>query len=307
MIDSSKDLVYLAAKAALACGLAMLLDRLVGNPDSVSSTFVAILSISPVVLIGVRLAWSQLLASALGGLWGALALALSVPALLAVPLAVGLAIVTAYLSRVAAAYPVAAFTALYLVLVPRATPLETLEVRLLAVTVGAVAGFVVNVTISSLFYRPIFRDRVARAERATRAMLADAARVDDAATDRGFARLTHLLSSLHQAKVELTWRHAADRAATIAALEARVEQLRYLLHLSCRLGYQARETGLDDHRLEALAAWLRQPSATPPDVPPPLEPTLRRMVSTLDALGADATAIARPWQGRAPRSESPPA
>lgn len=303
MIDTRKDLAYLAIKAALGVWLALSIDRWVGNPDSVSSAFVAVLAISPVVLVGLRLAWSQLLASILGGVCGGLALELALPSLAGVPLAVGMAIVVAYLLRVASAYPVTAFTALYVVLVPRGTPFETVEVRLLAVTIGAFAGFVVNVTISALFYRGIFRDRVARAERATRALLASAVEADQENVEDGFARLTHLLSGLHQAKAELRWRGAAQHAATIAGFEARVEHLRYLLHLSCRLGFQARETGLDAARLAELSAWLGEPDTEPPAVAPALEATLGRLLATLATLESDIDSIAPPWA----RAQRPPA
>ena len=149
MSESHRDLAFLAAKAAVACIVTLLLDRWVGNPDSVSSTFVAVLCVSPVVLMGIRQAGSQLAGSFLGGIWGALGLALGLPALTGVPLAVGLAILSTYLARMPSGYPIAAFTALYLILVPRETPLDTLGVRLLAVTSGAVAGFLVNLVVSA--------------------------------------------------------------------------------------------------------------------------------------------------------------
>ena len=73
MADSIRDAPYLAVKAALACLVTLLLDRAIGNPDHVSSTFVAVLCVSPLLIVGLRQGLSQLAGSALGGVWGTLA------------------------------------------------------------------------------------------------------------------------------------------------------------------------------------------------------------------------------------------
>ena len=119
MTASLRDLLFLAGKAFLACLATILLGHAVGNPDHVSSTFVAVLSVSAVALAGLRTGLTQLAGSALGGVWGTLAALAGVPHQVAVPAAVALAIVTAFAVRAGSAYPIAAFTALYLVLVPR--------------------------------------------------------------------------------------------------------------------------------------------------------------------------------------------
>ena len=72
---------FLTLKAALATLLALLLDGLTGNPDSVSSTFIAVLCVSPTVLMGLRRALTQMVGSVAGGLWGAGLAAVGAPLL----------------------------------------------------------------------------------------------------------------------------------------------------------------------------------------------------------------------------------
>ena len=287
MSESIKDYLFLAAKAALACLVAMLLDRLVGNPDSVSSTFVAVLCVSPVVLMGIRQAGSNLVGSALGGIWGALALQLDLPTLLGVPGAVGLAILTAYAARVPGGYPVAAFTALYLILVPRDTPLDTLGVRLLAVSSGAAAGFVVNLVVSAIFYRNIFRDRLSLAERKIHDLVAAAARQGPDAAESGFALLAGLQGNLAQALEELRWRRAWTTHAEIQEMWSRVEHLRFLLHLASHVGYIVQAQGIEEAEIAPLLAWIENPDGPAPEVPPPLRAPVGRIEKTLDALRTD--------------------
>ena len=109
MTASLRDLLFLAGKAFLACLATILLGHAVGNPDHVSSTFVAVLSVSAVALAGLRTGLTQLAGSALGGVWGTLAALAGVPHQVAVPAAVALAIVTAFAVRAGSAYPIAAF------------------------------------------------------------------------------------------------------------------------------------------------------------------------------------------------------
>ena len=287
MSESIKDYLFLAAKAALACLAALLLDRLVGNPDSVSSTFVAVLCVSPVVMMGLRQAGSNLVGSVLGGIWGALALQLDLPALVGVPGAVGLAILTAYAARVPGGYPVAAFTALYLILVPRETPLDTLGVRLLAVSSGAVAGFVVNLVISAISYRDIFRDRMRLAERKIHNLVGAAVRQGPDAAESGFALLADLQGVLGQALEELRWRRAWTTHAEIQEMWSRVEHLRFLLHLASNVGYIVQDQGLEETEIAPLLTWIEGPAGPAPEVPQPLRAPVGRIEKTLDALRAE--------------------
>lgn len=286
MTVTTRDLLFLAGKALLACLVTLLLDDLIGNPDHVSSTFVAVLSVSAVALIGLRSGVQQLVGSALGGVWGTLATLTGLPVLAAVPLAVGLAVLTAHAARAAAGYPIAAFTALYLVLVPQGTPLETFGIRLLAVTSGAVGGLLVNVVVSALFYRQIYSRRLAAAERRVRELLPAAAGRGPDAVEDGFALLAALQGDLDHALKELRWRRARTSHAAVQRIWWRVEHLRSLLHLASNLGYVARKEDVGAASLAPLLDWLGDPSGPAPAVPEPIAEAVRRVEASLRALAA---------------------
>ncbi len=296
MSESIKDLSFLVVKAALACLVALLLDELLGNPDSVSSTFAAVLCVSPVLLMGLRQAGSILAGSVFGGIWGAVVLLAGLPAIPGVPLAVGLAILTSYGARAPSGYPIAAFTALYLILVPRATPLETLGVRLLAVSSGAAAGFAVNLLVSAVFYRRIFRDRLKLVEQKIFDLLPAAARRGPDAAESGFALLSSVQGDLTQALEELRWRRAWKTHATIQEMWSRIEHLRFLLHLTCNAGYIVQEGPFEDSQIAPFLAWIRQPTDPPPSVPPPLREPARRIEKIAGVLEAGQTRGRAFWQ-----------
>lgn len=293
MPTSRIDLGFLAGKALLACLVTLLLDDLVGNPDHVSSTFVAVLSVSAVALAGLRQGAVQLLGSALGGVWGTLATLAGLPALAAVPLAVGLAVVTAFVARAGSAYPIAAFTALYLVLVPQGTALQTLGIRLLAVASGAVGGLIVNVLVSSLSYRRIYARRVIAAERTVRALLPAAVRGGPSGVEGGFALLAGVQGGLDQALTELAWRRARVAQEAVRRMWWRVERLRSVLHLACNLGYVAATEkaaqAVPVAELDRFVAWLAAPQDPPPALPEPLALPASRLAEALMALPAEGS------------------
>ena len=110
--------VFLALKAGAACALALLFDALTGNPDHVSSTFVAVLSVSPVVLMGLRRSLDQVVGSVVGGLWGAGCMLLGLTPGLGIPLAVAAAVYSAFLFGFGRGFAVAAFSAMFVQAVP---------------------------------------------------------------------------------------------------------------------------------------------------------------------------------------------
>lgn len=287
MSTATRDLSFLSMKALLASFVTLLLDRLAGNPDHVSSTFVAVLSVSAVALAGLRQGLAQLTGSAVGGVWGTLATFAGLPHLAAVPLAVAAAIVSAFAARAAAGYPIAAFTALYLVLVPQGTPLETFGIRLLAVSCGVVGGLVVNVAVSSFAYRRIYVRRLADAEARIRALLPAAAGRGPDAAESGFALLAELQRDLDHALTELRWRRARRFHADVRRLWWRVEHLRSLLHLAANLGWVVRREDLQRDAIAPLLAWLAAPSGPAPAVPAAIAEPVGRVEGALKALGAE--------------------
>jgi uncharacterized membrane protein YccC len=277
---------FLSIKAGLACLIALLLDRATGNPDHLSATFVAVLCASPTVLAGVRRAWVQLLGSALGGIVGALLWAGGAPPLVAVPLGVTLSIGAAFAVRAPLGYPVAAFSALTVVLIPRGGPLETLEIRLLAVVIAAASGFLVNLVVSAFFYTRLFERRLWHAEQHVRARLRIAGE-GLTALQPAFGVLAALADELALALEELRLRHTDASRARLAAMAGRLEHLRHLLHLACDLHYQLVERGLPAEAAAPMFRWLADPTGPRPPLSPELEPQAARIESALRDLSPD--------------------
>ncbi len=272
---------FLTLKAALATLLALLLDALTGNPDSVSSTFIAVLCVSPTVLMGLRRALTQMAGSVAGGLWGAGLAALGAPLLVGVPVAVGGALLTTFALRLGTAYPVAAFSALFLQAVPRGGPVETLEVRLLAVATAAVSGFLVNVLVSGGAYRGIFGRRLVKATSLVRAALARAARGGPDAVVAVWATLATLEGELDLAVEDLRWRGREALRARLEGHRRAAAGLREALHLACELYYLAREDAGTAQGVADLAAWLEAPGDDPPAVPEGIAGPADRLVEAL--------------------------
>ena len=269
--------LFLAGKAAAACALALFLDGLSGNPDHVTSTFVAVLSVSPVVLMGLRRSFEQVVGSLLGGLWGTVAALAGLPLIAGLPAAVGAAILSCFLVGFGRGYTVAAFSALFVQAVPRGEPLATLEVRLLAVATAALAAFVVNVLVSSIAYRGIFRRRLRYAEATVSKLLVAAAEHGPLAVRPGFPVLAELEAQLEMAHSELRWRGSRQAASWLAGISYRTGVLRRLLHQVLDLSYLLEEHGLPPDTAQPWLRWLVHAGEAEPAVPAPLAGTTRRI------------------------------
>lgn len=269
--------IFLAVKAALACALALAIDAATGNPDHVTSTFVAVLSVSPVVLMGLRRSLDQVVGSVFGGLWGAAALLAGGDLMIGIPLAVGAAILTAFAFGFERGYTVAAFTALFVQAVPRDSALETLEVRLLAVGTAAASAFAVNVLFSAAAYKSIFRRRLRRAEATVSALLVRAAEEGPVVVQSGFPVLAVVEEELLLALEELRWRRARKTEKWILEVLERVRALRRLLHLVLDLVYRLDEENLPADAMQPWLRWLIDEGGREPDVPPALEAATRRI------------------------------
>ncbi|MEM7585172.1 MAG: hypothetical protein AAF560_17415 [Acidobacteriota bacterium] len=269
--------VFLASKAAAACALALIFDTWTGNPDHVTSTFVAVLSISPVVLMGLRRSFEQVVGSLIGGVCGTIAALLGLAILAGVPLAVGISILLCSAIGFGHGYLVAAFSALFVQVVPWGTPGETLEVRLLAVATAAAAAFLVNTLVSSIAYRSIFRRRLAFAEATVSKLLIDASEQGPLAVRAGFAQLSELAAQLQAARAELRFRRSEDTALWLAAISYRIDVLRRLLHYVLDLSYLLDEAGLPPDAAQDWLRWLVRAGGTEPEVPEVLAETTRRI------------------------------
>lgn len=269
--------IFLAGKAAGASLVALIVDHLSGNPDHVTSTFVAILCVSPVVLIGMRRALDQVVGSMLGGIAGTLMMVFELNILIGIPIAVGLAVLACCALRFKNGYPVAAFSALFVQAVPRGDPVMTLGVRLLAVATGALAAFIVNLLVSSAAYRNIFRRRISFAERTVSSLLLEAATSGPLVVRSGFPMLAELAGELDRAREELRWRGSDETRQWIASQAERVATLRRLLHLVLDLAYRLDEESLQPDALRDWLLWLTRKGEDEPPVPASLISATRRI------------------------------
>lgn len=268
---------WLAFKAGLACGVAMLLARARGNPDLVTTTFVAVLCTSVTVLIGIRQGIAQFSGSVAGGLWGTAMAALAVPPLAGIPLAVAASILTSFAIRFPGGYPVAAFTALFVQAVPRGGPLATLEVRLEAVALAALAATLVNLAVSAFAYRRIFQDRLARVERHADGLLVLAAAQGPLGVAPGFPLLSTLEGELARACEELRWRGAVEDLAWLERIQDRVLAIHHLLHLVYDLGLVMQQSAIPHHEVREFLEWTRCGRGPAPAVPAALCPAATRI------------------------------
>lgn len=215
-----------ALKAALSAALGWALVRAFDNADAVSAAFVAVLCTSPTVFGGFRRARDQLLGSAVGGGVAALAIAAGLPPPLALAVAVGGAIGATFALGLGSGQAVAAFAAVYVVLVPRGGPWETLAVRVGAVALGALAAAAVTVLVSALAYHKVFERRVRLARGLVGGALHRLAASESppaGAMLEVFDPLTALHTELRDACQELRWRGRGERhqvAAWLAHVEA---------------------------------------------------------------------------------------
>ena len=117
---------FLSIKAGLAAAAALAIDHLTGNPDHVSSTFIAVVCVAPVVLIGLERARDQVMGSAIGGTAGTLAALAGLPPELGIPVAVTVGVAVCFAFGFGEGYLLASFAALFVQAVPFGYPVMTL-------------------------------------------------------------------------------------------------------------------------------------------------------------------------------------
>lgn len=162
-------------KVALATALAFVFVHVAQIDDPISATFVAAVCTSPTVVTGLKRAVEQMVGSFLGGAiaFAVLMACLEAPKSLGLlaglngawvlGVAVGLAVLASGLLRLGQAHIVAAFSALYMVLMVEMglnSPEQNLSLRLAAVAFGGLAAMIVNSMLSSLSYRGVFKRRL---------------------------------------------------------------------------------------------------------------------------------------------------
>ncbi|HEY9766260.1 MAG TPA: aromatic acid exporter family protein [Chroococcales cyanobacterium] len=147
-------------KVGLVSILAYLLDGAFHLNDAVSAGFVAVVCISPTLFTGMKRATAQIAGSVLGGLIATLFLLMGLKGALAIGLAVGLSAALAGFLKMEQANVVAAFAALYVVILGEATPSVSSLKHLGAVAIAGLSATLVNFLVSALFYRVLFARRI---------------------------------------------------------------------------------------------------------------------------------------------------
>jgi hypothetical protein len=193
---------------------------------------------------------------------------LPVPAPVQIGLAVGGAVGVVFPARLGGAYLVAAFTAIYMMLLSFGDPVSTLEVRFASVLVGAFAGTVVNLLVASTAYRRLFARRLDIAAGA----LADALERMVRGERPGFVKVYPLIGQLYgevaEAEKELELRRDQSGVEAIRQVRERVRALGRLSHFSRDLVVVTKEAGVtltpaDKALIAYIAAVLRGREGAP--------------------------------------------
>lgn len=150
--------VYIAAKAALAALLALTSVEALGIEDRLSATFVSVVCTSPTVFTGIRRGLGQLVASCIGGVITLLLMRWAPPAVTLLA-ALFATIWLSFLIRFGADFVVAAFTVLYVLLIP-GDAAHTLESRMASVAIGVLCAMAVNLAVSFGRRRSVFGRRL---------------------------------------------------------------------------------------------------------------------------------------------------
>ncbi len=283
---------FLAVKAGLAALLALALNHLLDNPDAVSASFVAVLCVSPTLLMGLKRAGQQLIGSLLGGVCGCLAMLAGLAPEIGIPVAVGLSVLASLQLGFELAWPATAFSALFLQAVPRGSPLETFGVRLVSIGIAACSGLLVNALVSAGSYARLFARRLRVVEaHAEAALQAAAERGDHAPCEAALALLNRAAAEWTSALRELGWRQRPVLEARLRNGALRLAAWRRLLRGSLELAAAAPEASVTPENQARLAAWLWRPDAQPPEgLPAALQPLAERMGQLRRELGYTDTA-----------------
>lgn len=211
-------------KVGLASSMALVATSQLGVEDPISATFVAVVCTSPTVVTGLKRSLQQVSGSLVGGGFATLLLFLGARGAVALGLAVGLSVLLSGLANLKEAHIVAAFTALFVVILGPGSAPEHFGTRVVAVLLGALAAFLVNYLLSGLLYRSLFRRRLRVAR-----LWAAAAFARDVSFDQALGTINALASDLHDASRELLFR-SRELASVLAGHQVEVERLQRILH-----------------------------------------------------------------------------
>jgi len=158
-------------------------------------------------------------------------------------------------------YPVAAFSSLFMILVHFTNPINTFQTRFLALFIALVSSFIVNVLISAMFYRKIYKQRLKIVEDFVSDSFKTVIEGDLDRADAGFDLLVSLQQQLKQTLFELKLRKAWNTYTHIENILARVKKLNHLLHLVLNLAYLCQEEQLEAAEIQPFIQWMQSPRA----------------------------------------------
>ena len=263
---SFQDNRYRAGKVAAATFLALLGGELIGNPDRVTATFIAVLCCSPAVSIGLRQGITQLGASLVGGTLGVLCILAQVPVYLGVPIAVCLAVLSTAWSKFSKGTGVASFTALFVQLVPFGSPFETWWTRQEAVLLALVCAAIVNIFVSAAFYKNIFGKRLHKLEALIDSKL-ERALTEPLSIGATFGALAGFEAELEPALQELEIRRAWETKKCLDEYLAEARRLKKFINEIYRMGLLIEDhASLSVSDAAPLICWTRNPAEHFPEV-----------------------------------------
>lgn len=284
-----------AIKIGLSSTLALIFVNLAQVNDPISATFVAAVCTSPTVVTGIKRAAEQMIGSLLGG---AIAFLLLLAAAAAPPsldllkglngawilgLSVGLSVYASGLLQLRQANIVAAFSALYMVLMVEMglnTAQQNFSLRLAAVVFGGLAAMIVNWVLTSFAYRGVFKRRLHIAQRLLAWALQEmAAGKSPAILDEPLALISELRGELGDAARER--RTAYSRRTEAIRFFQQASEILYEITLTARCAslHEGQSTAIT-----AAAPILRGESPPLPERDP-LSDALRRWDSLMNKPG----------------------
>lgn len=269
---------FFGTKAGVSTLLALLVSDWLGNPDLVSAAFVAVLTCSPAVSMGLRQARAQLFGSVLGGGLGTLVTLVGMAPITGIPVSVALSVWGALALGFPRGVAVASFTALFVQLVQFGGPLETFSVRILAVVIAGLSGLMVNIIISAFFYDRVFGKRVVKLI----GHLEEQISCGVLDQGRGFLASAPLVGELgrelESAANELAWRRDQRTLSSIRDYQRLRVGWDLLIHHVRSYELESQRLGVADEEMCRLMRWLSAPAAQIPTVPRQLRASFQRVV-----------------------------
>ncbi|KAL0240997.1 hypothetical protein GEMRC1_006233 [Eukaryota sp. GEM-RC1] len=284
--------LFLTLKTGFATAVALLIDMLIRNPDHVTSTFLAVLTTSPSVSLGLARGIESYYAATVGAVFGFFPLLFRFSPILAVPLSVPPSVLVMVLTGYEYLFGVAAFSALYVSLVEFDNPYNTLFVRFKSISSGVLAASLINILISAWQYKKIFSRKIeiVRSNIINNLeMILTISRENPLGASPLFAQIEDLSRTLARARFEARYlcpRHVLDY---LKSLTIELSTLQNLLHLLVDISYFLHfdSPSTPEEREQILTnviSWIRNQSKDEFEFPMELMSQYERLRPTLSVV-----------------------